>query len=681
MLLLLGDQLIRDAGLAAFELVKNAYDADATRCVVTIHDVESETGASISIEDDGFGMDHEIILNVWLEPGTDYRAEQKNTGMRSPRFKRLPLGEKGIGRFAVHKLGRIIELISRRKGEDEVVVKIDWAAFNSTKYLADVPVEVYKREPEHFIGKHHGTLIKVTKLWSVWTRARVRQLHRSITSICSPFDTPDNFQASLFLEPENNWFVGLLDAKTVLREALYHAKGTIQGGKLEFDYEFTPLPQMEGKIKGRTDTCSAEMMAIEGKKPRKLNLDDLPDYQSIGAVGFEFRIFDLETRVLELANTEKASLKEYLKSNGGIRVYRDGVRVFDMGEPGNDWLDLDSRRVNTPTVKIGNNQIIGAIHLIGGASLGLVEKTNREGFVENEAYSKFRAAVIFALSQVEATRWSDKDRLRKIYSRKTQKEPVIAELTELRQEVESRGLTKDLGQYLDRIEFQFHEVRDRLLTAAGPGLTLTVVIHEVEKIIGELSEALKHGVGLTKITALVKHLSDVVDGLTFLVRKEGTGKEKASELIRQALFNTEFRLRAHGVKVINGLEHGGRDFTVRCVRRLIISTLMNILDNSIYWLENKGASDRRIYLGTSFELDDKPALVVADNGPGFQDPSEYLVEPFFTRKPDGMGLGLHIANEIAKIHKGKLIFPEPGDISLPSQFTGAVIAFQFPKTL
>jgi len=83
-----------------------------------------------------------------------------------------------------------------------------------------------------------------------------------------------------------------------------------------------------------------------------------------------------------------------------------------------------------------------------------------------------------------------------------------------------------------------------------------------------------------------------------------------------------------------------------------------LIDNSIYWLENKGASDKQIYVGTTFQLSGNPTLVVADNGPGFQDAPEYLVEPFFTRKPDGMGLGLHLANEVAKVHGGRLVFPE-----------------------
>src|SRR5579863_5514705 len=94
MLLLLGDQLIRDSGLAVFELVKNAYDADASECTVTMFDITEPKKARIAIRDNGTGMAKDTITGVWLEPGTDYRAEQRDEGCRSKEYRRLPLGEK-----------------------------------------------------------------------------------------------------------------------------------------------------------------------------------------------------------------------------------------------------------------------------------------------------------------------------------------------------------------------------------------------------------------------------------------------------------------------------------------------------------------------------------------------------------------------------------------------------------
>ena len=124
---------------------------------------------------------------------------------------------------------------------------------------------------------------------------------------------------------------------------------------------------------------------------------------------------------------------------------------------------------------------------------------------------------------------------------------MIDDLAELREEVEKRDLTVELGRYIDGIETQFAEVRNTLLTAAGAGLTLATVIHEVEKIVTELVTAVKRGI-YEHIADLVHHLDQTVEGLGFLVRKSGNSTEKASVLIANALFNAEYRLKAHRIR-------------------------------------------------------------------------------------------------------------------------------------
>jgi signal transduction histidine kinase len=676
MLLLLGDELIRDAGLAVFELVKNAYDADASECIVTMHNITEPASAKILIEDNGTGMDRRTITDVWLEPGTEHRAEQRDEEKRSRHYHRLPLGEKGVGRFAVHKLGDEIKLVTRMPSKPEVVVAINWDDFKTERYLSEVPVSITEREPKIFTGNKHGTQIEVTRLREAWSRGKVRDLSRAMNSICSPFNRPEDFETLLIVEPESDWLDKILDIREILKLALFRAKGRIRGNELMYNYHFVPLPGMSDKIVGRERRriSTALMRAYPKDEPL-----DLSAAGKIGEIEFDFHIFDREPSVLALSTTDVKGLKEFLNQNGGVRVYRDGVRVYDFGEPGNDWLGLDLRRVNIPTRRISRNVVLGAVSLNAASSTDLIEKTNREGFIENGAYDAFQQAVLFAIAQIETERTIDKIRLRQQYSRQKQSEPVFDELSELRAQLEKRKLSTELGGYLDRIERQFVDVRDRLLIAAGPGLTLTVVVHEVEKIIKELLIAVKQGADSTRVRSLVEHLAQMVDGLAFFARKSGNSREKASALIEQAFFNTEFRLKAHKIERINGIDQGTPDFSVKCARRLIIATLMNLIDNSIYWLENKGDPVKRIYIGTTTELDGGPALVVADNGPGFIDPPEYLVEPFFSRKPDGMGLGLHIANEVMKIHKGRLYFPDSSELSLPKGLTRAIVALQFKQ--
>src|SRR3989338_10417261 len=155
-------------------------------------------------------MDWQIVTEVWLEPGTDFRARQKKHRERTRRYGRLPIGEKGIGRFAVHKLGTHITLITRKRNNPEVVVEIDWTDFEGDKYLSRIPVKVREREPRIFVGKKTGTRIEIARLRNDWTRGMVRELARSITSICSPFEEKGSFRPKLVLMDRKEWLEGIL---------------------------------------------------------------------------------------------------------------------------------------------------------------------------------------------------------------------------------------------------------------------------------------------------------------------------------------------------------------------------------------------------------------------------------------------------------------------------------------
>jgi nitrogen fixation/metabolism regulation signal transduction histidine kinase len=219
-----------------------------------------------------------------------------------------------------------------------------------------------------------------------------------------------------------------------------------------------------------------------------------------------------------------------------------------------------------------------------------------------------------------------------------------------------------------------------LLTSATAGLSLSVVIHEVEKGVAELVLAVEGDKATNRIRALAKHLAELIEGFSTLVRRSGVSTERASSVISQALFNLELRLKVHNIEVVKRPRRG--DFDVKCSRRLVISTIMNLIDNSIWWLDNKWGDQpgkKKILIEQLNDLHGHRAIVVADNGPGFIDPPEFLVEPFLSRKPDGMGLGLHVASEVMKAQGGVLVFPDKGDTDLPKEFEGAVVALSFKE--
>lgn len=693
MLLLLGDQLIRDPGIAVFELVKNAYDADSPSVTVTMSQITDEERGQITVKDFGMGMGYDIVTKVWMEPGTDYRAKQRESDQRTPKYHRLPLGEKGVGRFAAHKLGDHIILVTRKRRHPEIVVEIDWTNYAEHKYLDKIPVKIRERVPRVFKGSQTGTKIEITKLRSAWNRGMVRELARSINSICSPFDkmgeinkgtekeqrNMNEFRAELLLPENSEWLKGIMTVDQVLEYALFKAHCDIAENKLTYDYTFTPYKAMD-KVEPR----QAGNENIPIKPDRDIDLELIKHH--IGPIHLDLYIYDRETKILALGVTDKKGLKEFLDENGGIRVYREGIRVYDYGEPGNDWLNLGALRVNIPAGRISNNIVIGAVSLKfdksiifnPGKSLGLIEKTNREGFVDNPSFRAFCHAVKYAIQQITNERNIDKLRVRNAYSSKKLKEPVLEDLTDLRELVEKKKLTEELEPYLDRIENDFITVRDHFLTSASAGLSLSTVIHEVEKGVAELVKAVEEDQASPRIISLAKHLADLVEGFGSLIRRSGASREKASALISQAMFNTELRLKVHNIELTVNKQQG--DFEVKCSRRLTVATLMNLIDNSIWWLDNKWGelkNRKRIYIGMSKEFKGGPAIVVADNGPGFLDPPEYLIEPFISRKPDGMGLGLHIADQVMKVQGGRLEFPETGDASMPKGFDGAVVALVF----
>ena len=122
---LLGDQLIGHDRLAVFELVKNSYDADASSVAITI-DLNA-VDPCVKVEDNGCGMSLSVITGAWLEVGTDSKRATQNR-KRSELFNRLPLGEKGVGRLAVQKIGKKLQVITKEKNSAEYEFNIDWDA-------------------------------------------------------------------------------------------------------------------------------------------------------------------------------------------------------------------------------------------------------------------------------------------------------------------------------------------------------------------------------------------------------------------------------------------------------------------------------------------------------------------------------------------------------------------------
>ena len=667
LLRLLGDQLIRDANLAVFELVKNAYDASATSCSVKLEHPDDAARARIEIQDNGVGMDEDVIRNAWMVIATDFRAKQRAEYLALPpnaeRPPRFPLGEKGLGRLSVHKLGRYIRLISRVKDGDELVVEFDWDRLENAADLQEAKVTLQRRKPEAFLGSKHGTRLEVSRLRETWARGEVRRLHRAVNGLCSPFKGPTDFKVTLSAPGCEAWLEGLFTAEEANECAVYRIKGWFEGSEAQFDYEFRPPAELRAQLTPRKAKVEIAQLEKKRKGERKTEPLDLSAH-AIGNVEFEFWLFDRDSAVLKSVTDDLKGLKDYLDENGGIRIYRDGIRVYDFGEPGNDWLNLDLRRVNTPSARTSNNQILGVLRLDAATSADLKEKSNREGFIETPAYADFRDAVTSILTNVEAE--------------KTKDQKIFTKLSELRGALEDRGVLAEVEPKLKAVEKEFEIYRDQLLHAAVPGLSLGILLHGAEKILDELRAATKRNAEPERVTELVDRLYRAMRPVTNLLKNPAVAKTSASILIKEAIFSTELRLRRHGIELTDGTKDGCADFRVEGSKQMLVASLTNLIDNSIHWLEVKSPKRKRLLISTTIDLEGGPAIVVADNGPGFgNDDPEDLIAPFFTRRNGGMGLGLYIVNEVMRTNKGRLVFPDFGDIELADEFDGAVVALQF----
>ena len=142
LLTMLGEQLIKNERIALIELIKNSYDADATKVDVIFQHFgdnwEITSDSRIIIEDTGTGMTEEVIKNHWLNPATPIKKLDKDKGRnRTKVHNRIIQGEKGIGRFAMLKLGRKITVVTRPIGGDqEFHVTYDLSRY-SDDFLSD----------------------------------------------------------------------------------------------------------------------------------------------------------------------------------------------------------------------------------------------------------------------------------------------------------------------------------------------------------------------------------------------------------------------------------------------------------------------------------------------------------------------------------------------------------------
>ncbi len=251
-------------------------------------------------------------------------------------------------------------------------------------------------------------------------------------------------------------------------------------------------------------------------------------------------------------------------------------------------------------------------------------------------------------------------------------------------DIVERGVSEpvkyEINQYLDRTEAEYEALTNTLIRSAGAGLNLIIVIHQIEKILKELTQLIKKKASADILEERVKALFSLVEGYSILVRKYEKKVRNINKIVEQCIFNMEFRFEAHHIRFEPAFRKRRKQYQSLFSEDHVLNALMNIFDNSIWWLGYAKISNPSVFLDISDQFPGYISIVIADNGPGFTKPTEEIVKPFVSDKPEGMGIGLHLVQQIMEALGGILLFPEMEYFDIPKKYeNGAKIALAFKK--
>ncbi|MFF2496628.1 ATP-binding protein [Agromyces sp. NPDC058064] len=691
----LGDDLISSKKVALIELVKNAYDADASVVLVRFSGIAPHISGRIEIWDDGHGMDAAVLQRAWLDIATDVKRKRP----RSESGRRRVLGEKGIGRLAAARLGSELRLVSRRASSSEVELLIDWSAFDRPDaYLDEVELaweegpakvftpsgaaaEAFSEAGVTAFSEARGTLLQIDKLAGEWAEADFAELRTSLARLMRPRPSStgviDEFRIILSLPAPFTSLDGEVEPPEELDMPSYRLFGSVDNNGI------------------------AQLTYIQHTPPATLELRDEPLWSSSGrkpAAGpfeLDISVWDRDTEAIRAAGggSNIRAFRRLLDDVAGVSVYRDGFRVLPFGEAGDDWLGLDRRRVQNPTLRLSNNQILGHIFISADNNDELKDQSNREGLLEGAAYSDLKSIVGEALAEIETRRYAARrpsehhtDARRGLFESfelNGIREAIVAndgsdpadtallslvdnKVAEMQASVESvqRTLSQysrlaTLGSLIDRVLHDGRTAATRLASIARFG----------ERDLAKQSLTRDEKIAVGRKAMRDTHLqADLLSTLfnqiePFSGRKRGRPSKVGLRLIVNEAADI-FASEAIELGVL--LETLGDEVEATVDRAEILTVLVNLIQNALHWVTtNSSGSPGQILVGVNRNTDGSVTLTVSDNGPGVPyEIRDLIFDPYFSQRPDGVGLGLSIAgNIVEELYGGELELDPEGPLS------------------
>ena len=517
LLTMLGDQLIKNERIALVELIKNSYDADANRVEVSFEnfsdDMTHSEDSRIVVRDDGLGMSSEIVRTRWMNPAAPHKFLEKQKGNeRSPNKNRVIQGEKGIGRFAVLKLGRVVTVTTREHNADsEITLRYDFSRFDDDfvsedgrskeLFLDEIKIDCWQSAPNKLPGADgHGTVIEVQNLKGDWNDNVVSQLCRDVSNLTDPVsrltrrETSDRFDIAILCNGEAR-SVEWEDAESLKAliedKAVLDISGRFLSSESRFSFSIddssTEVALRDPKITGLWVWRQRHGRA-PGNPPGQIPMFVPPeiDYRC-GDFKFHFYVFDFARGIdgrYVLTQREKDQLKEHR-----VYLYRDDVRVYPYGDPDDDWLNIDvTRGIGRAGNFFSNDQLIGWIDITRKENPNLRDKTNREGLIETggAAFDLVFLVQLFLsyVKQYPFARYQQGQR-RRTAARAVRDAKVTSGLKELQEGLEGAG-HKALVDRVVTVSNAYEQERAYLVQRAettedlaGVGLSVEMASHDI----------------------------------------------------------------------------------------------------------------------------------------------------------------------------------------------------------
>lgn len=525
--MLIGSENFSNPEGAIVELVKNAYDADSQYCYILFGNGGS-ADRSLYILDWGTGMNDKIIETCWMRIGTDDKLYNATT-----ESGRVKSGAKGIGRFALNRLGKKAEMLTFTKDGRGYDWKVNWSDFDKPgtsvseitadiedislkdgqQFLLDLEKEFGVSFPEFITG----TLLRVTGLNDEWSKAQLDHLFLSLQDLVPPFNIPvfEIFQYEQGNDGYGRIEIADYDDFDYAVSASFDGNNTlsvkIQRNELDVerlrnnyiglfqrdDMRNFPYRLSEFEAGGYEITLPLTNLKVDNPQRLANHKDDL------GAFRFNF-YFVKSTKSDARGESDEtrypyrlfspASRREWLKRNVGVKVYRDKFRVRPYGENGDDWLHLGDRYSANPIgagqrkggYHIRQNQIVGAVEISRLDNIYLQDKSGREGLQENVIVELFKDVLLGIIGLMEKDRNTVMFNLSQLYETQHPKGTAKAEADAA---AKSGSVNEDsfnkirTGYIVLKQEAEERENEIRLLrNLASTGLVITSFAHELKNI-------------------------------------------------------------------------------------------------------------------------------------------------------------------------------------------------------